>query len=616
MYHPPLTKWRNPHKVKGLLFFATAVIDLLFDHTIDAFKASALNTHTRALEFRTLARMLTKGRSQPGAISPVLDELEQSIHDDAALSHALRATLLSLTSKAKLQINATQPYILQSLGDAMVSQLDTYYWNDIARSIVSLSIDEKEKKQLYSLANDFVSEVELRGYDRRHIYRTTKDFFFEAPDPPVIDSHDAAKQYISLFEQQPTEYIVVFKSYSSLGSHQELSEPFGLLIGDQPSKALQNDVTSDEERAHLERFLGVSERSSRQCFIEYTLSSLDPYTARKAAEAQLQGFVNVVSFEQHTAPLGWDDWVFVGKSDSRAGRVHRPLPNPMQCGLLRPWSPGSAEFAVSKSLIDLLTRRNFPTTAKSTLLAALEYHRSALRAKRPETQILDLWALIEGLCPSHRGDTSRVVHYWRYVEAATAMQYVERVLLSLSDAVCTVDTSITDMIDDWDITGSRTAKFSKIICCESLSDYRKQLYSMLDHHPLLKWRCFTFHKKLDTPHTIAKSIGRHIRRVRWQFERIYGLRNQIIHNASSLPYTTTLVENLHTYVDLLVNAYIRLSVSARTSVTSDGLLELLPVHKEVYLNQLLSSTAPISQEELFSKVLVTYNPLAGVHISQ
>jgi len=56
-------------------------------------------------------------------------------------------------------------------------------------------------------------------------------------------------------------------------------------------------------------------------------------------------------------------------------------------------------------------------------------------------------------------------------------------------------------------------------------------------------------KKLSSANSILDTIEDHQKRVVWHIQRVYRMRNLIIHSGSTLPYLGILVENLHAYTD-------------------------------------------------------------------
>jgi len=71
--------------------------------------------------------------------------------------------------------------------------------------------------------------------------------------------------------------------------------------------------------------------------------------------------------------------------------------------------------------------------------------------------------------------------------------------------------------------------------------------------PLLKERILYYCEMLKTPTLVNNFVEKHAERVRWQIMRIYRNRNLIVHNGSSMPYLSLLIENLHSYVDVFLS---------------------------------------------------------------
>lgn len=82
MIRPDLSKWEYKQELEGLLVFAQALEEMLFHHTIDTYKAPALNVRTNVLELRSLASRLRSNRIKLGTIQPVIDELEYRLKQE------------------------------------------------------------------------------------------------------------------------------------------------------------------------------------------------------------------------------------------------------------------------------------------------------------------------------------------------------------------------------------------------------------------------------------------------------------------------------------------------------------------------------------------------------
>ncbi|MCI5196544.1 MAG: hypothetical protein D3919_09990, partial [Candidatus Electrothrix sp. AW5] len=86
MKQPDLKKWINCENLEGLLFFAQALDEMLFHHSLDSFKAPALNVHTNLLELRFFAvEQLRKTVVSKKSFSHVIDELQANLSNDPVI---------------------------------------------------------------------------------------------------------------------------------------------------------------------------------------------------------------------------------------------------------------------------------------------------------------------------------------------------------------------------------------------------------------------------------------------------------------------------------------------------------------------------------------------------
>ena len=177
MRRPRLYKWKMKENIKGLLYFAQALEELLFHHTIDSFKAPALNTHLNVYELRYLSLELKKGAIRSGALEPVIEELETKIKGDPVLEDDLDVLYLPYIETIKKYLK--KPEDLMATVSSLLANLNISYWPNLKLKILEYinDISAEEKEKLLKLALDLTSEVELRGYSRFFLYFMTINFF-------------------------------------------------------------------------------------------------------------------------------------------------------------------------------------------------------------------------------------------------------------------------------------------------------------------------------------------------------------------------------------------------------------------------------------------------------
>ena len=68
-------RWSDFPQREQVTLLAQCLSEALFDHTVDSFKAPALNVHSLALEAHAIARDVVAEKVSEGALKPVLEEL-------------------------------------------------------------------------------------------------------------------------------------------------------------------------------------------------------------------------------------------------------------------------------------------------------------------------------------------------------------------------------------------------------------------------------------------------------------------------------------------------------------------------------------------------------------
>ena len=118
----------------------------------------------------------------------------------------------------------------------------------------------------------------------------------------------------------------------------------------------------------------------------------------------------------------------------------------------------------------------------------------------------------------------------------------------------------------------------KIACLVSLSKYeetRKKVYIMLKNYPLLRSRISqlsedVFKKKKE----LLTELNRYGQRLIWHIQRLYRVRNSIIHSGEPEKSMVYLVEHLHSYVDeVLLDIIDRMTRSCSLGTIANVLLD-------------------------------------------
>lgn len=101
--------------------------------------------------------------------------------------------------------------------------------------------------------------------------------------------------------------------------------------------------------------------------------------------------------------------------------------------------------------------------------------------------------------------------------------------------------------------GSEDDKIACLVSLEKYADLRKEISGYLGNYPLIRSRiCQLYEDILKNKKKYCAETDRYERRLRWHIQRLYRVRNQIIHSGDGNDNMVYLVEHLHSYVDEVI----------------------------------------------------------------
>lgn len=118
--------------------------------------------------------------------------------------------------------------------------------------------------------------------------------------------------------------------------------------------------------------------------------------------------------------------------------------------------------------------------------------------------------------------------------------------------------------------------------------YRKEIYPLIKNNVLLKNRLYTLMEKLHSAKSIVSTMEEHRQRVVWHVQRIYRMRNMIAHSMERFPpyYLDTLIENLHIYVDRILELLLTTSIKNPDIETIEEIILKISVDVNAHLDVL------------------------------
>lgn len=587
-------------EIEGLVFFAQALEELLFDHTIDSFKAPALNSISRAFELRRLAKQgAEKSQKYTKFILPVIRELEWSIKNDpvitgndAVVAHDLLAKIAS-PEKSLDEITI--------LADSLILHLSEY-WKNLRKIIKSSVQDGRQKKKLKALAAIFTAQIELEGFSRRYAYYITNSHLLKKIREPIDKENvlDVIDKFLDMFSQKSVEWEIIYRGSKSFEMLESYCSSYRMEV---TATAKDSDVKKAKVIANF-----LNENTEFPLYIYIKVSrARDCYRAREIADSILGTFTAACKFHVHDLNLKVSKQCVIKSKDSSYILIN-PAVDPMMSGAVSIKTDNLNELI--KETTELLAGHHLSPNSTRMYNNALEYHKAALEAGTPENQILDLWAAIEGFLPQPSDTGNRVGHYTALLVPSLTLSYPTKIFKYMSDSLLFAGKEVEDFINSQNIEGDFFSKTTCLIVAEELMDERIKLLSLKSMHPLMRFTINQIYDSFNSKKLVLNTLLNHREKVSWHIQRIYTTRNLIIHSADSLPYLRTLVENLHSYLDILIPSITKLAIYSRVSLEIDAAVRLLSIHEDYLLSELRKKEEKCTIENYKNIVFGSDNPLS------
>ena len=188
-------------------------------------------------------------------------------------------------------------------------------------------------------------------------------------------------------------------------------------------------------------------------------------------------------------------------------------------------------------------------------------HNGALENRDVSNQLLNLWTAIEVLIDTKRDNEDKINTICSILCSILNRSYIYSQLEQLlSDMKACAKSDVVAILLRILPEQSELDFIERLVIILSVDKYEKELSELIEavsEYPLIKYRIELFSNHIfKDSQSICTYLKRHEQRVRWHIMRIYRNRNMIVHSGSYMPYRNMIVENLHFYVDVLLDTLI------------------------------------------------------------
>ncbi len=541
-----VSAWSDTLMDKGLVFFAQSIEEMLFHHSHDSFKVPTLNFKFLCYDILETINNIEDNVLDAGNLSPLIDELMTSYKRDPIIKNLFGEKIETLfeqknehgiykssfsdicrersSENTRTKLRKVLIYLIEEL-----SNDDKYYKALVARTrdLVQLQITQDIENELHILSQILLSELVNRSYSIEFLYNSVNNTFFSEEN--ICDAEKAFDTFIETFTFNKRDYAVYFPV--STGIKDDLLNCFNLSIEDNIFEMFNN----------IYPYVG-----------KIKLKALDPEQARIKVSDLLEIFLSIIQYDKHSQKAFHIHHVCVVDIETKKSYF---LKEPIKA-ILR--GRRDKETVFVRDICPHQTRN---------LLSAISLHASAIKSNDIHNQFLNLWTAIEVLVPVERkGSFSRVTQISNTLTTIMSITYYYSLLYHLKNDISSVVNDYENLVGD--IEGDSVFKLACVLSQAEYQDKKNTILDSLSLYPLLKYRLQKYERLLNNPKEMLDAYMYHSERISQQIMRIYRTRNMIVHDGSDTVYIDLILQNLHFYLDTLIDTIYAIQNKGYHNVTA------------------------------------------------
>ncbi len=540
--------WEKNQYTKALLLFVQSFEESTFYYSYESYKMPALNSHYLCYDIRRTAGDINKKVLMDGNFIPLAEEFEKNLLEDPYIKSEIdeKGCILFNKDKKGQYYNLADcdlktkikyyPDIAEYICD--ICSANNSYINFIVHNVVSnVFLDfhtNSEFEMIYKLTRAYVTELVNSGYSKEYLYQTVIDFFYNE-DKNIKCKKETLFNFFNKFTFEQYNFKVAFG----------VNKKAALVLKQMSSHQIKNASSKEKKLLNLQK--------EDDKLIVCNIEAFDSYSAYETAEQSMNSLVSLHRIHQHNSKLYVTNKAIVTRKIE--GKNEKPELIQGSLNVLK--KRGNSSY-VEAYLNDVLLTDDIDLP--SSFIRAISIHNGAIDSSDVSNQLLNLWTMVEILISTKRDDEDRINTICSILCAILNRSYIYSNIEQLLKDIfkCSdLDKDEVFNLTEFDDNLDEIEKFTLILSLEKYKDKLLKIHDSLSEYPLLQYR-MTFYSKCVFKNSVSifNYLNNHRNRIRWHVMRIYRNRNMIVHNGSYMPYRDSIVENLHFYIDALIDLLI------------------------------------------------------------
>ncbi len=545
-----IDSWAYDDSMNCMLFFASLIDEMTFNYTIDSYKAPVMNVISLLEELFYTISDVEDGLIADGAVGSIVEEVRLAIEDDEVFRQILNDHQISYVQELFKTDNKRDLKVAIDLLSSFET-INIEYVVGLKNTLSLLIKQNKEKKRIEKLTRLLITQLKYLGYSNEFIYHHNLRFFFSRDSK--IDNVDKVDEFLTRFDFSVHHFKVVCigeTNFRMMKSHLRK-------MGDNVYDDFDFSRLIDNNYEHYKK----EAKEKNGCYVEINVDAFDFYQARKEAFERIDKFCVLFSFFHHKTLLKVnDDCVAIDLDTKEHTYLKAPVRSIIKCGDMRPRDANRIFRIVADNL-------NVEEDSMSRLLKAIWLHRQALMSDTEENQFVNLFTALEVLMPKDvNAGKDRIRQISDVLIPVLCLAYYQKLVTSLvSDLAGWKIELLKNIFKEVEEGNDLIEKFVGMLCLSKYEGLRDKVYTNLttDKNVLAVHRIYRLSEIFNKPKDTLEFIIRHEKRLRQHIDRLYRTRNMIVHSGETVENIGALLENLHFYFDVIINAILNNSVNRK-----------------------------------------------------
>lgn len=510
----------------GLLYFAQRMQEAIFYYTIDIYKAPILNTNQLAREYIDVYSSVSKNKINNNHLDEIKSEFLCSLEHDIVLKEYWGEENIVLVKNIICSQNNNSVFKTMHY---LASIWDNCVYYDWCKKYTKEIIQEPiQKKKIEQAIRCLLPEFYAYGYSSEYIYKKLKKHLFDKrPDFSQLD------KFLSEFSLKDSEYKVYLAVNKEILLFKEMLQENLTISFD--------DDGNFSKLKHDENFVVVS--------FEEVLAR-DEYRALEITRNALDIFLMFYMALDNKQKIDIGDTAMV-----HYGKKFDSLPS--KEAVMKPIEKYESTEVGKMAIEKIFSFIHHDAVTIGILSKIFEKHNIALMDSNAENCFLNMWSILEIFSESIE-DGSKIEKIRKSVLIIIANNYFKRIIIDIAKNLKSVlkqekyDYFINKVSED----GDEIYKMAYLIFLEDYKELRDELNIALIKFPNLRSRMAQLNSLGGNAKQLFAILSKYKERVSWHLARMYRGRNSIIHSGESVASMTSLLEHLHSYVDILIDEFV------------------------------------------------------------